>query len=113
MLFIVGLRTEPKPAATGTSRRLSCVRCGHGELKGSVYRQYVHVMFVPCMPAGTNAVVTCPNCGMEWQDLFMPQQYKEEISGLRKRVQAPWYYWIGLVVLVIGVTAAIVISRNT
>ncbi len=93
MFIIYGRKTAH--ISNGTSHDYSCENCKDIDMDVNVFREYLHMFFIPFFPIGQkNANVRCNNCGDRKYIVPLQQQYE-------KSAKTPVYLYSGLIVIAV------------
>jgi len=84
-----------------------CDHCGQAALAVGVFQRYFHVFFVPMFPTGKSAIVACGHCKKTTPAARAAPRLGELASKAEAAARTPKVHFIGLVVLVVLVPAAI------
>jgi len=102
------LRTEPLPGA-------ACPNCASPDtLKASVFSRYFHLYWVPVFPYSKPTVLHCAHCGADWEGKAITPELQPLVRSLKQETRAPWWHWVGLVLIGLGLAWGITSSaRNS
>lgn len=100
MVIVFGYKTKKTKAVE--AKELTCEHCGKtGSVIIQYYQQYLHVLWMPMLPASRFATATCTNCGHSVHSKEMKGAYQAAYNQLRPA--PPAWMFIGMVVLAAGI----------
>ena len=92
----------------------SCPNCGHEDsIRMYCHARYFHVFWVPMFSIGRKGRVVCINCDTEWKISKTPIHVQDEYAMHTEDSKIPWWHFIGLAVLALFISWAIVINKQT
>ena len=99
------LRTEPLPGY------LVCPHCHTaGAMRASVFGRYVHVYYIPFVPAGKMLAVECQHCGTVWEGDKIPAEALPAARDVQARASRSHTDWTGAALVVAGIVGASVFA---
>lgn len=88
-----------------------CPGCGSEySLRLSIFQEYVEVLWIPCVPAGKNAVCKCDNCKQKWSGLKLPKVIREAASQQKSRNKTPIWTYTGVGLIFLSLVIDIIIE---
>ncbi len=80
----------------------ACTECGINQPHElQIYQKYVHLFWIPFLPAGKTGYCVCKHCGkVEKQDEFN-SSLKDQCYNLKQQVKAPIWMYTGAVLLLL------------
>ena len=79
----------------------SCPSCSVTESLFVVgFIRYAHVWYIPFVPGGKRTIVVCSHCQYAMQGREIPVNVASQVQQYREELKYPWYYWIGLMIMV-------------
>ena len=87
---------------TVESQTATCPNCGtQGSLRFSVFKEHIHVFWVPLFPFSKKGVSECQHCKNVLKPKEMPDPIKREYQNLKDQSKGPAWQFAGLGVLAI------------
>jgi phage FluMu protein Com len=79
-----------------------CPNCGTAaSIQMDVYQKYVHVFWIPFLPAGKTGISECNHCNQLLKHTEMKGEIFEEYQMLKKKTSTPLWMYIGLLLFVV------------
>ncbi len=104
---------KAKTIATEFVPAISCAKCGNSNTTYvSVVGRYFHVYWIPFFPTGKLVLGVCENCKHTTEEKDMPSQMKGQAVDLKNRTKQPFWFFSGLGLVVVIVTAVSIIGSK-
>lgn len=79
-----------------------CPNCGSMySIEMNVFQKYVHLFYIPYLPAGKTGISQCSQCGQVLTDKEMPANLKEAYQQLKSKTKIPIWMFSGLVLIIL------------
>lgn len=79
-----------------------CPNCGSNHsIEMEVFQKYVHIFYIPYLPAGKTGVSYCSICKQVMVDKDMPPNFKEAYQQLKAKTKIPLWMFSGLVLMIL------------
>jgi hypothetical protein len=90
-----------------------CPSCGKANcIQMNVFQRYVHLFWIPFLPAGKTGVSQCTNCRQVLQLKQMPPALKLSYDNLKTDTKTPLWNFIGIVLIGIALVGFSIQSKN-
>ncbi|MCB2377222.1 hypothetical protein LGH70_06490 [Hymenobacter sp. BT635] len=92
---------------------LACPACATPDaLHLSVFSRYTHIYWVPLFPYSKPVAGQCGHCQRVWEEKELPGELKPLATALKKETSAPWWQWVGLALLALGIGWALIANNQ-
>lgn len=89
-----------------------CPACNvPGHLAVSVFSRYFHIYAIPLLPYSKPVAIQCQRCQQVWDDA-VPAALQTPIRELKRDARAPWWHWVGLVLVGLGIAWGVTTSTR-
>ena len=90
-----------------------CPSCGKANcVQMNVFQRYVHLFWIPFLPAGKTGVSQCTNCRQVLQLKQMPPSLKLSYDNLKTNTKTPLWNFIGIVLIGLALAGFSIQSKN-
>ena len=89
-----------------------CPNCKNSNvLQINIFQWYVHIFWIPIIPAGKYGVSVCNNCNQVLKEKQMPPSLKFSLDNVKRQAKVPIWNFVGLLLIGLGVIAAIISGK--
>lgn len=95
------------------SKNCACPKCGnYGSVNYSAEGKYFHVFWIPTFPVGKKGYTSCSDCDYLVWNKELPENLKQEYKFLKGQLKVPFWYFSGLIVLILFISWIAYMIRN-
>jgi hypothetical protein len=106
-MIVVG-HSEAQQISKISLSKTPCKNCdSKGALELWSFTQYIHLFFAPFVPNGKKSVIICSECGKDYSIEKQKESLQEIAKTEQQKLKYPWWYFSGLIFLVLIVLSVI------